>query len=195
MALERFCTQSLQNYSVVGQVSKTPNKRQKSNDLSLVLSLQTYLISFLTRILQILGSIIRTNLILNKQHLFRLTYVTPILDAFSLQILNETTVGLHRKFYFFDDTFWRNIAGSKCQNDFSFRIIRERHDLFSFPGYFIIFKRVGRRHTLAIHDHELFTKIYANIDVKKTVLPFLVYLVFEGKFNIATTYLHCVYKK
>lgn len=78
------------------------------------------------------------------------------MDAFCLEILNQSAISLHAQFNFFYDILGRNVAGSEGEDDFSFGVMRERHDFFGFPSDAIVLERVSRGDTLAIHDHELF---------------------------------------
>lgn len=78
-----------------------------------------------------------------------------------------------------------DVAGSKSQDNFSFRIVRKRQDFLSLPRYLVILQRISRRDTLAIHNHKLPIQIDTNVYIIQPMPPFLVDLILECKFYVA----------
>lgn len=70
----------------------------------------------------------------------------------------------------------------------------ERHDFLGFPGDAIVFEGICRRNAFAVHHHELLIEKDANVYVIQPMLPLLVYLVLESKFDVATAHFPRVYK-
>jgi len=70
-----------------------------------------------------LGLIIWTYFVFDQQHLFCLAGVPAVLDAFSFELFNESAVGFHCEFDFFDDVFWGDVAGPEGEDDFSFGVV------------------------------------------------------------------------
>ena len=58
-------------------------------------------------------------------------------------------------------------------------------DFFSFPGYFVVFKRVGRGDALTVHNQKLFVEVDTDVYVVEPFLPLFVDLVLEGEFDVA----------
>ena len=136
-------------------------------------------------LLHFLALVIRTDLVLYKQHLLGLASVAPILHAFDLQRIDEPAVSLHAEFDLLDDMFGRYVAGSKGQDDLSLRVIGKGQDFLGLPGDLVILERIGGRDALAVHDHELPIEVDTNIHIIQPMLPLLVDLVLEGKLYVA----------
>lgn len=65
-------------------------------------------------------------------------------------------------------------------------------NLFGFPCHFVIFQRMGHRNGSTIQHNELFVEVDIDVEVIDLILPFLIHLVLESKFNIITIHLHAV---
>lgn len=121
--------------------------------------------------------------------------MSPILYALNFQIIKKAAVCFHAKLYLLDDIFWRNITGSKSKYNFSLRVMRKRHNFLGFPCDFIVSEWISGRDTLAIHDHKLFAKVHANVNIIEPMFPFLVYLIFESKLYITAAHFPCINKQ